>query len=250
MSKENCQRIRYNKGMKKTFLLLVLALLILPTTFLKAQEVDLLWQGENYVPPFYKGRTLWSSQSRITLVAIPHGLGNPASLNYKWTKTGTVLGNLNGIGKNTISFLDSILSKPQTIKVEIISSSSDEYGQKTVLASASTKITPLTPSLYIYENNPLYGFKFNKEVGNTYKLEGKEVTFTAFPFFFSVFDRTDDVLKYEWGTNVGGTDTGSSVTYRTPDDAKGASSIRARVSNTYQVTQFANKNFLIQYENN
>src|SRR3990167_742525 len=91
------------------------------TTVVLAQSVDILWQGDTYTPPFYKGKSLWSNQSRITFVAIPQGLGNPASLNYKWTKNGTVLGNINGIGKNTLSFTDSILSRPQTIRVDILS---------------------------------------------------------------------------------------------------------------------------------
>src|SRR3990167_10337236 len=99
--------------MRKFYWTLTTILLTLPILHLQAEEVDLLWQGNSYVPPFYEGRTLWSSQSRITFLAIPHGagIGNPANLTYKWTKNGTVLGNINGVGKNTLSFIDSILSK-------------------------------------------------------------------------------------------------------------------------------------------
>ena len=70
----------YNRRMKKiVFLFAIYSLLF---TVVNAQSVDLLWQGETYVPPFYKGKSLWSDQSRITLFAIPQGLGNPANLNY------------------------------------------------------------------------------------------------------------------------------------------------------------------------
>ena len=230
--------------MRKTVSLFLILLFLIPISNLKAQEVDLLWQGETYTPPFYKGRALWSSQSRITLVAIPHGLGDPRNLYYKWTKTGTVLGNINGVGRNSISFVDSVLSRPQSIKVDILDS------DKTVLATAYANVAPVKPFLAIYENNPLYGFMFHKETSNTYRLEEKEVTFTAFPFFFSVLDNEDGAMDYEWRTNVGETQTRSSVTYRTPDETKGTSEIRVRVTSTEKIMQFANRTFLIQYENN
>ena len=210
-----------------------------------AQEVDILWQGETYTSPFYKGRALWSSQSRITFLAIPHGagIGNPANLTYRWTQNGTVLGNINGIGKNTLSFTDSVLSKPQTIKIDVLS------GQNTVLASASVIVTPIFPMLAIYENNPLYGFMFHRETSGAHELQDKEVTFTAFPLFFSALNRNDNRIGYEWLTNVGGeAETKNSVTYRAPDDTAGSSQIQVRASSQDKILQSSNKNFFIQFE--
>ncbi|MFZ2484531.1 MAG: hypothetical protein WAX80_01125 [Minisyncoccia bacterium] len=206
-----------------------------------AQSVDLLWQGDSYTPPFYQGRTLWSKQSRIILIAIPQGLGNPANLYYKWIRTGTVLGNTNGVGKNSISFSDSILSRPQTIKVEILSINED------VLASASVRINPTSPTMMVYEDNPLYGYMFHRETVGTHQMQDKEATFTAFPLFFSIFDRTDNTLEYQWRTNAGGVETGNSVTYRAPDDATGSSEVKVSLSNTDKITQSANKSFLIEF---
>lgn len=230
--------------MKKYCFLLVTLLLILPVFYSHAQEVDLLWQGETYTSPFYKGRTLWSSQSRITFLAIPHGtgIGNPANLIYKWTKNGTVLGNINGVGRNTLSFDDSIISRPQTIKIDILS------GQDTVLASASVTVTPISPILAIYENNPLFGFMFHRETSGAHELEDKEITFTAFPIFFSASNRTDNKVNYEWRTNIGGeAETKNSVTYRTPDNVAGTSQIEVSASSEDKILQSANKNFLIKF---
>src|SRR3989344_1173365 len=70
----------------KKGLLLASCFLFLASTTTHAQSVDLLWQGETYTPPFYKGKSLWSNQSRITFFAMTNGLGNPANLSYKWTK--------------------------------------------------------------------------------------------------------------------------------------------------------------------
>ncbi|MEK9171823.1 MAG: hypothetical protein AAB782_01125, partial [Patescibacteria group bacterium] len=188
--------------------------------------------------------TLWSSQSRITFLAIPHGagIGNPANLIYKWTKNGTVLGNINGVGKNTLSFDDSIISRPQTVQIDVLS------GQDTVLASASVTVTPISPILAIYENNPLFGFMFHRETSGAHELEDKEITFTAFPIFFSASNRTDKKVNYEWRTNIGGeAETKNSVTYRTPDNVAGTSQIEVSASSEDKILQSANKNFLIKF---
>lgn len=224
------------------FAFLLFTIYYLLSTPAYAQSVDLLWQGETYVSPFYNGRTLWSSQSRITFLAIAHSLGNPSNLNYKWTKNGTVLGNINGVGKNTLSFVDSILSRPQTIKIDVLS------GQDVMLASASVTVTPISPTLTIYENNPLYGFMFHRETSKTFLLQEKEVTFTAFPLFFSTSNRNDNRVNYEWRTNIGGeAETRNSVTYRAPDDVAGTSQVEVSASNKDKILQSSSKNFLIQF---
>ncbi|MDO8569322.1 MAG: hypothetical protein Q7R89_00845 [bacterium] len=238
------QHLVERKGIKFivfVFSLFTIYYLLSTTAF--AQSVDLLWQGDTYTPPFYQGKSLWSNQSRITFLAIPQGLGNPANLNYKWTKNGTVLGNINGVGKNTLSFTDSILSRPQTIEVDIISSN-----QGAVLASASVFVAPISPVLAIYENSPLYGFMFHKETSGIHELKEKEVTFTAFPLFFSVSNRGGGAVNYEWRTNIGEeAGTRNSVTYRAPDDAKGTSQVEVSASHKDKIVQSSSKSFLIKF---
>ena len=207
----------------------------------QAQSVDLLWHGETYTPPFYKGLALWSRQSRITLVVMPDGLGNRANLDYKWSRNGVVLGNLSGIGKNIISYSDSVLSRAQTFRVDIISSDED------VLASASLTLTPTSPQPLVYENNPLYGLMFHRAVDGTYPLKEQEITFTAFPFFFSTFNRVDKTMAYEWRTNAGEAELNNSVTYRVPENTKGSSEVRVWISNKDKILQSANNNFLVQF---
>jgi hypothetical protein len=228
--------------MKKVILLSTFLCLLSTPAF--AQSVDILWQGDSYTPPFYEGRALWSTQSKITFVAMPQSLGSASALNYKWTKNGTVLGNISGVGKNSLSFVDSILSKPQVVKVEVVSADG------TVLAGSSVYVTNINPSLAIYENNPLYGFVFNREISGTYKLlSNKEVTFTAFPLFFGTLDRFDEALKYQWRSNVGDLESKGSVTYRSPDNANGSSEVQAKVTNTDKISQTGSTSFLIQFEN-
>ncbi len=223
--------------MRKVVLLSAIYLLLATPVF--AQSVDILWQGEGFVPPFYVGRSLWSSQSRINLVAIPQKLGIAANLNYKWSKNGTVLGSLSGVGKNSLSFFDSVISKPQNIKVEIVSSEGD------VLAESSTIVNPRKPELLVYEESPLYGFLFHKEVGANYPLKEAEVTFKAFPLFFSASD-----LAYLWRTNTGETGVESSATYRAPEEGAGSASVSIEVKSEEKILQSGKINFLVQFDNN
>ncbi|MEK7227518.1 MAG: hypothetical protein AAB641_01340 [Patescibacteria group bacterium] len=225
--------------MKRLVLLSIVSFLATSPVF--AQSVDLLWQGNGYVPPFYQGRTIWSKQTKITLLVIPHGLGSSANLNYKWTKTGTVLGNASGIGRNSLIFIDNILSKPQTFKVEIIA------GDETVVASASVDVTPSSPSLSVYEDSPLYGFTFHQEVGSAYQMKEKEATFAAFPFFFGIKDRADGAIEYGWRANAGEVETRNSVTYRAPDGTSGSAEVSASATHKEKITQDARKSFLIQF---
>lgn len=226
-------------GIKFLYNFLIAALLI-PAFGVSAQEVDILWQGETYTPPFYEGRTLWSHQSRITFVAIPHNLGNPAALNYRWKTNGSVLGNMSGVGRSTLSFVESVISRPRTIEVEVVAS------DRTILASNSVYVVTRSPILAVYENNPLYGFMFNKEVGE-YEMGNKEVVLSAFPFFFSTMSRLDTIIGYEWVSNTGDKNTANSVTYRTPDEGSGSSQVTVRARSAENLLQSASKNLLIKF---
>ena len=227
--------------MKKLAFILTSFSFLLTPALAYAQSVDILWQGDGYTPPFYEGRAMWSNQSRITLLAVPQGLGNDANLNYKWSRNGTVLGDFSGVGKNTLSFNDSVLSRPQSIKVEIISNNDE------VVTQSSVRIAPVVPSVLVFENNPLLGFLFHREVGSTYTLKDAEVTFTSFPFFFNTRNHADPLLTYKWQTNNGEVETKNSVTYRVPDGASGESFVSVNISNSKKILQTAGKSFLVQF---
>lgn len=229
--------------MKKFGIGLALVFLI-PLFSLSAQEVDILWQGEAYTPPFYEGRAPWSRQSTITLVAIPQGIGNPSSLHYKWSQDGTVLGLVSGPGRNTLRFEDSIFSKPQLIKVEILSL------EEEVLAENQVVITPVNPVALIYEKNPLLGYMFHREVGNEFRLKEGEATFSAFPFFSAPPLRDGANLTYRWRTNSTDSGVGHTVTYRVPEGGEGSARVGLIISNSSKILPNLSRNFLVQFGEN
>lgn len=234
--------LRPTAGKMLFVLLLVVGGLLLVQHSARAQSVDIIWQAETYTHPFYKGARLWSNQSFIKFVAIPQGFsGNPSSLNYKWTRNGTVLGNINGVGKNSLTLQDSVLSRTQTVKLEILNP------EKLVITGTSVTVTPTTPSMAVYEYSPFYGFLFHNEMDGEQALRDREVTLAAFPLFFSANSRFDPSLGYEWRTNTGGREARNYVTYRTPDNASGASRISVETKNSALIMQAASKSFLVQF---
>jgi hypothetical protein len=52
-----------------------------------------------------------------------------------------------------------------------------------------------------YEQAPLLGINFNKELGPDTKGSGNQFTVKAVPYFFSTEDITDDALIYTWKVN-------------------------------------------------
>lgn len=229
--------------MRKSLIISLVNTLLLLSTPAFAQSVDILWQGNTYTPPFYPGKTLWSEQSVVTFVAMPQGLGDSDSLNYKWIKNGTVLGSISGVGRNTMTYQDTIFSKPQTVRVEIIGEGN------IVKAESSITIVPAATELLIYENNPLLGYLFHREVGESFKLDGDEVTFSSFPLFAAANNRSDSGLSYKWSTNGIVGDTGHSITYRIPEDEEGVSRVNLSFSNTRKIIEGLTRDFLVQFGN-
>lgn len=225
--------------MKKAFLLTTIYFLL--STPALAQSVDLIWQAETYTPPFYQGRAMWSRQSIISFLAITQELPNPSNLIYNWTRNGTILGLVSGIGKDTLSFMDTIFSKPQTIRIEVLSLEEELLAEKTIT------ITPSDPRILVYENNPLYGFIFNNELSDGFRLREQEATLTAFPLFFSTPAREYLSLKYEWNSSNSPSGNRSSVTYRAPEDASGLASVSLNISSNDFLQQSAKKSLLIKF---
>ena len=220
---------------------ILLTLLLALPTLVSAQSVDILWHGEGYTPPFYQGASLWGKQVELNLVAIPQGLGASANLNYRWTRNGTVLGQVSGVGRNTLTFLDTVFSKPQTVSVEIVSSSDE------VLASASTNVLPVDQQILIYENSPLYGVLFHREVGSEYPIREGEITLEAIPLFFGVERRVDDLLSLSWRASGAASESGVRAVYRAPTGSSGSSVVEMSASHSWFIMQSASRNLRLRF---
>jgi hypothetical protein len=120
-------------------------------------EVDLVWETSGYTPPFYKGKSSYVNQGFVTVVAIPNMLGvngkklSAKNLVYKWTMDGVVQGSDSGYGKDSFSFLGTLLPKATEISVEV---SSMADGTR---ATADIELDPERPFILVYQDDPIYG---------------------------------------------------------------------------------------------
>jgi hypothetical protein len=101
----------------------------------------------------------------------------------------------------------------------------------------------------VYENNPLYGYRFDREIGSGTTLENAEVTFSAFPLFFGAITRDSRGLGYQWGTNSGDTQDGNNVTYRIPEGSSGTSQVTVHAYNKYLILEDIRRKFLLEFGN-
>ncbi len=171
------------------------------TALLIATSIDLLWEADSYVPPFYLGRALSSAGSRVHIVAIPHftrpGAADvPASqISYTWRKDGRVLGSLSGRGKSAITIDGPTLYGTETISVEAISVDGSASGQSIL------RLYDTTSELTMYENQPLFGIQYHQALGSTISVPKNEMTFVAMPFFAPVQALNGSGLEYAWIVN-------------------------------------------------
>lgn len=164
-------------------------------------EVDLLWQTNGYTPPFYKGKALFPYQGTVLVAALPQfadkdgGLIPSKDLIYTWKEGDTVIGDSSGLGRNLFVFRGEIPIRDKTVSVIVATIDGTQR------ASESLTVSPIAPRLLLFENHPLYGFRFERALMEGFELSGEETKIAAFPFYFEVFKRAHSDLTYKWGLN-------------------------------------------------
>lgn len=203
--------------------------------------VDIFWQTNGYVPPFYKGKSLYSHQNSVMVVAMPHlvseGKEIPAkNIIYTWKKNENVMEDDSGYGKNTFSFEGSIISRP--VKIEVTASS--QNGE--VQGYAHTTIYPTDPVVMFYKKDPLYGVLFQNALQGDVNIDKiNELAVIGIPMFF---DSTN--LVYKWQVNGLQTNQNPNTNiqlFRKKEGTSGRSTVSLSVENREKILQYSASNF-------
>lgn len=214
-------------------------------------DLELVFEADTYVPPFYKGRSVFTHQADYHVVAIPKFIGNsgnviPADqLVYEWRINDRVVQDKSGFGRNVFTGTGELVSRPFTIGVE----ATDQSG--VIVAEKRLLIEPYEAETLIYEDNPLYGVIFERAIDDTFKLDRQEVALQAIPFFFSessVFGRT---LEYSWriaGQLVIQPKDQVRMVVRNVDNVEGTSMINLFVESPAYILQAAETSAQLQYD--
>ncbi|MBI4133750.1 hypothetical protein HY478_03985 [Candidatus Uhrbacteria bacterium] len=163
-------------------------------------EIDLLWESDSYIPPFFRGRALPSAGTNLRLEAIPYfkksdGSSVPVGdITFTWKRNGYVEQSVSGRGKSEISLSAPALFGTDTISVE-------GRAKDGLEGSASVRIPSREPVVELYEAHPLFGTLYHRALGRTTNIPETESSFAAIPYYADATSPGDASLTYEWRVN-------------------------------------------------
>ncbi|MBI2122220.1 MAG: hypothetical protein HYT98_03790 [Candidatus Sungbacteria bacterium] len=168
-------------------------------------DLALVWQADTYVPRWYKGKALPSSNSEIIVTALPKislagSAIRPENLIYQWSIDNTERA-LSGVGVNVFRFkTGAFSSRLHWIRVAV------EDTQKRIRKTGELLIAPQNPRAVIYAFSPLGGIEPRSTVSNFSVMKDALVDLLAEPFFFAGKSRNN--FSFSWdvgGSGAGGT---------------------------------------------
>ena len=143
-------------------------------------NLDMLAEARTYTPPFYKGRSLPTAQSKVKIATIAEFFDanqNKISDNkiiYDWQVNGAKLTKSSGLGKNTI--IISMGNVDQKTEVVVTASSPDGL----VSAKKSLSLVSYKPEIELYRIEPLRGINYFTAIRDGETVAGdKDLTIFA-----------------------------------------------------------------------
>lgn len=164
-------------------------------------ELDILWEADSYVPPFFRGRAMPSAGTNVRMEAVPRFVRNNGSpvatrdLVFTWKRNGYVIAAASGRGKSTAIINSPPLFGADTISVEAKTSDGLLQG----IASART--SSLQPELVLYQNHPVFGIAYHQALAAENRVPEIEATFAAVPYYAQAKNPDDGSLVYDWRVN-------------------------------------------------
>lgn len=170
-------------------------LAIIPTS------IDLLWEADSYVPPYYKGRAAPGSGSSIRVLAVPHFVSADGTsvassdIDFSWSVNGAVDKAQSGLGESSAIFPAATLYGSDQITVVARAADGSLAG------SASIAVRTQDPQLVLYEDSPLFGIMYHAAIPQSSTAADSETSFAAVPYFANALSANDPSLAYQWTVN-------------------------------------------------
>lgn len=171
-------------------------------------QVALIVEPDSTAHPFYEGARLVPSEGRVRIVAVADirtSTGSKVPVNqiaYEWKLGSQILLDESGTGRNVL-----VATAPPRYRDAVVSVTAQTKDQS-VVAYASTVISPLDPLVRIYPKSPLRGISFANAIAESFAVSGTEASFHAVPYFFA------NPPSIAWSINTNTTDTDADLTVR------------------------------------
>lgn len=166
---------------------------------IRPAEIDIVWEADSYVPPFYRGRALPGSNSPIRAQAVGRfatdgGTAIPTEdIVYTWYRNDAVVEK--GRGKSIVTVPGPSLFSTDTLRVVAVSADGAHS------SAASADIPSTDPFVMLHENHPLFGILYHRSLEQGAITMETEQRVTAVPYFASILSPRDAGLLYEWAVN-------------------------------------------------
>lgn len=196
--------------------------------------VNLVWEAETSVPPYYRGKALYSAGSKAKVVAFPvvliNGARVPASnLTLQWTLNDEPVADQSGLGRTTLSFTGNQLQTEENVAVTVY------YGASKIAYGAVT-IPATNPAILFYDKDALRGVLYDSAMPSAVSLTSKEITLQAVPYYFSNSSFKTGGLSYAWTLNgedaVGPASAQGLLTLRQAGTGQGSATVGVSLQNT------------------
>jgi hypothetical protein len=203
------------------------------------RTIDLILEANTYVPDFYKGRALPSTESTVRAIAVVNDASvvPDTAYTYKWSQGNTVLFGGAVKGKNVLE-----VALPHYdnggLTVEVFGTDGSIIGRETV------SLTGVQPEVYFYEHSPLRGLS-EKAVVSPLQFIGEEATIYAEPYFMNT-SMNEDADTFSWKINgeetAHDTNTPNAITLRHVG-GEGEARVGFTMVTKSQIPQFVEKLF-------
>lgn len=192
------------------------------TVSLQPQDVALVAEPISSAPALYPGKPLIPLEGSVRVVAVTNfrgtnGVALPSdTLAYAWAVDGANIANASGIGKEALMVLSPPQYRQRSVSVRVQSQDGRLAG------GASMSLSPVGPTVRIYENDPLLGIRFDRALSGNYAIGGAENTLYAAPFSLPT---TRGAPILQWFLNGSAAQTGSAITLRPTGSGEGNASL-------------------------
>ncbi len=210
--------------------------------------VDLIWEADSYVPPFYQGKTLYPPQGRLKVVAIPNFSFGSSKLKdgdliFNWSNDSVDFQDQSGLGKNTLLLNGSVTGQNENINVVVTDPTTN------TTADAHVTIPTHEPELLFYKIDPYYGIILDRTLTNPYPLTEPELQVLGAPYFLT--RDSGNRVTYNWtlnGNSIPNLTYSRTAVFRKPEDSKGESLLSLTIDNSLRILQEAENKLVIQFD--
>lgn len=207
------------------------------TVVIQSQDIVLIAEPLSSAPVLYPGKPLVPLEGNTRVVAVANmadaagKILDPATLSYSWTVDDTRIANSSGIGKSAVIVASPLQYRERTVSVVVQSQMGNLVG------GATLSLSPQEPSVRLYENDPLFGIRFDHALSSTYAIRGSEVSLYAAPFSLPLIHGVPFIQWFLGGTAA---QTGNLITLRPSGSGNGTANLSLTAGAKYSSPATAN----------